>query len=194
MVHHILALYLIISYPLIKRPIGQQLSTPPSKLIPHCTLKCRDTMSSIWMYSEASSKPLGTGKILEFYQWLGGRGSIEVSYTLGAKVGLAIRANRGWWAPSQLGKFSWMKKGDVLVSALVHKHRFIPSFFVLSVERVVVNAQCSNLKNLNSTNSILHTNLLPKPKTTSAVPKFLFSILPCKKSQQLNTFPLFLWH
>lgn len=75
------------------------------------------------MYSEASSKPLETGKILEFYQWLGGRGTIEVSYTLGAKVGLAIRANRGWWAPSQLGKFSWMKK-----AALVHKHRFIPSF------------------------------------------------------------------
>lgn len=157
---------------MIKRPIGQQLSTPPFKLIPHCTLKCTDTMSSIWMYSEASSKPLGTGKILEFYQWLGGRGSIEVSYTLGAKVGLATRANRGWWAPSQLGKFSWMKKGDVLVSALVHKHRFIPSFFwetrnMLSVERVVMNAQCSNLKNLNSTNSISHTNLLPKPKTTS---------------------------
>lgn len=95
-------------------------------------------------------------------------GSRVGAFQLGAEVGLAVETNGGHWASGQFGNFFSGGKGDVLVSALVHKQN----------QNHVVSGKWAfhDLTSQLYFNFVLHeVKLDPKP---TSVDCFLFFSLP----------------
>lgn len=89
-------------------------------------------------------------------------------------------------AQSQLGELSWMKKGDALVSAWVHKHCFILSSFEKPETRRQWKLSHAQRSIWPTPFHTLTSCQSQKPPQFSVSPKRIFSAPRCKKANDLN--------